>query len=199
MYPTDRVYALDIETDTSGGGGLDPATARITSVAISGSRFDEVFADGDEATLLTGLWNYIAKLPAGLIATWNGAFFDLPFLVARNQLNTIGALDSGMTTWDIPGLTPKYSPLPGRKHALAATWLGVDGTHSHLDVAFPYRRTAHEHGVPWSLKPVCRALEIDMIEVDRANMHLLTAEEERAYVSSDADGTRQLAVSLLAC
>src|SRR3954447_9178200 len=76
------IYGLDIETDTS-VDGLDPAVARIIAVAVAGPRGVRVFDDSDEALLLDRLDWHLASLEPGVIATWNGAAFDLPFLDDR--------------------------------------------------------------------------------------------------------------------
>ena len=69
------VYGLDIETDTS-VDGLDPAVAPVVTVALSNPAFDEVFA-GREDEILFELDDRLAELEPGVIATWNGAAFDL--------------------------------------------------------------------------------------------------------------------------
>ena len=75
------VYGLDIETDTS-VNGLDPAVGGIVTVALSSPSADEVF-DGPEIDMLAAVDARLAALPPGVLATWNGAFFDLPFLADR--------------------------------------------------------------------------------------------------------------------
>ena len=75
------IYGLDIETDTT-IDGLDPAVASIVTVALSTPEGDEVLA-GPERELFLALDRRLADLPAGVIATWNGAVFDLPFLAHR--------------------------------------------------------------------------------------------------------------------
>ena len=77
------LHGLDIETDTE-AGGLDPRTACITAVAVASDGGTRVF-DGAEADLLRALDVHVAALPAGVIVTWNGAAFDLPFLFDRAQ------------------------------------------------------------------------------------------------------------------
>ena len=75
------VYGLDIETDTS-VDGLDPACSAVLTVAVSMHGLDEVFS-GAEPDLLVELDDRLAELEPGVIATWNGAAFDLPFLADR--------------------------------------------------------------------------------------------------------------------
>jgi hypothetical protein len=81
MQPRRPVYGLDIETDTS-VNGLDPAVGGIVTVALSGPDGDEVF-DGLEIEMLAAVDARLAGLTPGVLATWNGAFLDLPFLADR--------------------------------------------------------------------------------------------------------------------
>jgi DNA polymerase elongation subunit (family B) len=75
------VYGLDIETDTT-ADGLDPAVAPIIAVAVATSDGDYVI-DGDEVALLARLDRLLARLPPGVLVTWYGSGFDLPFIDAR--------------------------------------------------------------------------------------------------------------------
>ena len=81
------MYGLDIETDTT-VDGLDPEVAAVVTVALSNDGFDEVFT-GDEEAILHDLDARLAAVAPGVIATWNGAAFDLPFLADRAALHGI--------------------------------------------------------------------------------------------------------------
>jgi len=196
MYDKDHIYGLDIETDTSGGFGLDPTRGGITSIAIATAERDIVVAldeHGTEAAMLEALGYELDNLPDGMLGTWNGSVFDFPFIDSR--LITLGYGDAswGPVLTFQPGLKPKYEPTPGYEGGYAVNWVKSDGGgHTHLDISWAYKRHAERAGIKHSLKPVAKSLGIDMIEVDRENMHLLTAEQERAYVASDARGTREL-------
>jgi DNA polymerase elongation subunit (family B) len=93
------IYGLDIETDTS-VNGLDPAVGGIVTVALSSPSGDEVF-DGPEIDMLAAVDARLAGLAPGVLATWNGAFFDLPFLADRAAYHGV-ALGLRLTL----GLTP---------------------------------------------------------------------------------------------
>ena len=80
-----QVYGLDIETDTA-TDGLDPTVARILCVGLSGPGGGLVLAHHDEAALLRDLDAWLAELTPGVLATWNGAAFDLPYLTTRAEL-----------------------------------------------------------------------------------------------------------------
>lgn len=127
------VYGLDIETDTS-VDGTDPETSRVLTAALSLPGFDEVFV-GFEHELLTELDARLAELDAGVLATWNGAAFDLPFLADRARL------------WGIPiglqlrldrGIRLQHAPLRGHMGAYRAAW----HHHCHLDAYHLYRDDA---------------------------------------------------------
>ena len=109
------VYGLDIETDTT-TNGLDPAVARVLTVALSSDGVDEVFC-GDEAMLLRELDLRLAELEPGVIATWNGAAFDLPFIADRASLRQV---DLGLQLQLDPGITMRRAPLPGHRGAYRA-------------------------------------------------------------------------------
>ena len=75
------LYGLDIETDTT-IDGLDPQVAPVVAVALDGEDFSAVF-DGRETDLLADLDQHLADLEPGILVTWNGGCFDLPFLRDR--------------------------------------------------------------------------------------------------------------------
>lgn len=213
MYDPGHILALDIETDTSSAGGLDPTSARITEIVLSSADGEEVFA-GDEGDILAQLDHTLINLPPSLIATWNGTFFDGPFISDRAfGTHRLDRRDFGLRMWPQPGLAPKYDHLPGHATGYALSWVrsGSSFVHTHLDTMYAYRPVAAELGVSWSLKPVCKALGIAMFdatgkpyesaehpgEVDRTKMHLMPAAERKDYAASDGRGTRELALRML--
>ena len=119
-----NIYGLDIEIDTR-RGGLDPAVSTVLTVALCGPGFDDVFI-GDEFTILRGLDTRLAALPAGVLATWNGATFDLPFIADRAR---ILGLELDLQLFLDRRLTLNRAPLPGHAGAYRGAW----GHHAHLD------------------------------------------------------------------
>ena len=75
------VYGLDIETDTT-INGLDPTVAPVLTVALASPGFEETFT-GPEHVIFSELDDRLTHLEPGVIATWNGAAFDLPFIADR--------------------------------------------------------------------------------------------------------------------
>ena len=180
------IYGLDIETDTS-VDGLDPAVAAIVTVALSGPHGDEVF-DGPEPGLLVALDARLRSLPAGVLATWNGAAFDLPFLSDRAAHRGV-ALGLRLTLDRRIG--SRRDPLPGHLGAYRAVWHG----HRHLDAYQLYRGdVGRALQISCSLKAVARLVGYTPIEVDRARIHDLAPDALAAYVTSDARLARLLAV-----
>lgn len=187
--PLFPLVALDIETDTSGGGGLDPVRAGIVALALAFSdASSQVFADTDEAVLLTRA-SHVLRRRAGLLVTWNGGGFDLPFIVARAR---ILGLDLGLATVFDPDIVVKYPPSPGLGGPVRGRWASM----SHVDIAPLYRNIATDLSVSWNLKAVARAFGLTPVEVDRTHVHELTAAELDAYVMSDALVTLDLAARL---
>jgi hypothetical protein len=177
-------YGLDIETDTT-INGLDPAVAAIVAVALTG-RDLEVVLDGDEATILHDLDLILSELPAGVLITWNGSGFDLPFLHDRAACFRVPL---GLRLRLDPQIGGRRDPLAGHEGAYRATW----HHHRHVDGYQLYRAdvgaTVH---LPCGLKPLSRFVGLPVIEVDRERIHELTDAECRAYVASDAHLARAL-------
>ena len=180
------LYGLDIETDTT-LDGLDPAIAPITSVAIIGEH-DRIVIEGDESSLLARLDAAVASLPAGVLVTWNGAAFDLPFIAHRAHLCGV---QNGLLLWHDPTIRSRNEPLSGHPGSYRATW----HQHQHLDGYRVFRADAGAvMRLACGLKPMAKLVGLEPIEVDRERMHLLTDAERQAYVASDAEVTRALII-----
>lgn len=196
MYGPDRIYGFDIETDNSEGFGLVPEKSRVTEIAIDTAHGGEVFA-GNERTILRDFDAYLGTLQPGLLVPWNGSFFDVPFITDR-WATVNWMYEHGWNITPDPQLVPKYAPLPGHAGGYSAYWRNRAGVHhAMLDVSLPYKQVAADRDVKWSLKPVCTSLGIDMVELDRENLHLYTEAERKEYCLSDARGARLLATRLL--
>ena len=178
------VYGLDIETDTT-VDGLDPARSAVVTVALSSAGVDEVFS-GSEPDLLVDLDDRLRELEPGVLATWNGAAFDLPFLADRAA--TWGVALGLHLRFD-PGIPARYEPLPGHRGAYRAAW----HHHAHVDAYRLYRGDVGPAlRVSCSLKSIARLVGLAPIEVDRTRVHDLSQEALHAYASSDARLARVL-------
>jgi DNA polymerase elongation subunit (family B) len=179
------VYGLDIETDTT-ENGLDPGVAAVVTVALAGPGYEEVFT-GPEPQLLADLDVRLGQLEPGVLATWNGAAFDLPFLSDRAARYDI---PWGLRLRFDPALKVRGSALPGHRGAYRACWYD----HAHLDAYRVYRGDVGPAlRISCSLKSIARFVGLVPIEVDRNRIHDLTNEALHAYAASDARLARVLA------
>jgi uncharacterized protein YprB with RNaseH-like and TPR domain len=178
------VYGLDIETDTT-VDGLDPEVAAVVTVALSNDGFDEVFT-GAEDTILHDVDMRLAAIAPGVIATWNGAAFDLPFLADRAALHGIPL---GLRLRPDPDIALDHPPLPGHQSAYRARW----HEHGHVDAYRLYRADVGPAlRVSCSLKSIARLVGFTPIDVDRTRIHDLSHEMLHAYAASDARLARVL-------
>jgi len=181
--PSLPLYGLDIETDTS-CGGLDPRLGGIVAVAVSTPSRTLVLT-GAERDMLVSLDRLLGRLAPGVVITWHGAGFDLPFLADRAaragiRLGLALQLDEAIDV---------RRPLPGHGGAYRARW----GAHTHLDAYQLFRDVGRAVLLSCSLKSMARFFKLEPVEVDRARIHDLADDDLSAYVASDADLTRQLA------
>ena len=179
------VYGLDIETDTT-ENGLDPRVASVVTVALATPGYEAVFT-GREDVLLYDLDQSLRSLEPGVIATWNGAAFDLPFLADRAAL---WGLPLGLRLQLDPGIRMHHAPLPGHRGAYRAGWYD----HGHLDAYRVYRSDVGPAlRISCSLKSIARFVGLSPVEVDRERIHDLSQEVLHAYAASDARLARTLA------
>jgi DNA polymerase elongation subunit (family B) len=181
------VYGLDIETDTA-TDGLDPQVGRVLCVGLSGPGGDLVLAHHDEATLLADLDIWLADLAPGVLATWNGSAFDLPYLATRAVRHGVAL---GLRLELDPDVGLQHDPLPGHDGAYRATWHG----HTHLDAYRVFRSdVGRTFGLSCSLKSVAGLVGLTPIHEDPACVHELDPGDLHRYVASDARCTRELAL-----
>jgi uncharacterized protein YprB with RNaseH-like and TPR domain len=172
------VYGLDIETDTT-VDGLDPAASAVVTVALSQDGIDEVFT-GPEPELLVDLDFRLGELEPGVLATWNGAAFDLPFLADRARRCGVRL---GLDLRLDPAIRMAHPPLPGHRGAYRASWFD----HGHLDAYRLYRGDVGPAlRISCSLKSIARFVGLVPVEVDRTRIHDLSNEALHAYAASDA-------------
>ena len=182
------MIGLDIETDTT-VDGLDPQIGAIVDVALVTATSTMVFDDPDEANLLRAVDAALAEIAAedpGVLVTWNGSGFDLPFISTRAELLGV-ATGFRLESESSPTRRPHH--LSDRRERVRGTWHG----HRHLDGYLMYRAdVGRALPVSCGLKPMARLVGLPIVEVDRAAIHLLSAEERREYVASDAFLAREL-------
>jgi hypothetical protein len=177
------LYGLDIETDTT-VNGLDPAVSRVVAVSLA-TDDDTITFTGPEPRLLRALDGHLRRLPAGVLVTWNGSGFDLPFLVDRASAARVRL---GLALTPDPTLPHKYPPITGHLAPYRARWRH----HQHLDACCLYR-TLLPAGTSCALKRVAERAGLLVREEDRARLHELSAGSLVRYAASDAELARALA------
>lgn len=121
----------------------------------------------------------------GVLVTWNGGGFDLPYLHRRAQLTGV---ELGLRLRHDPRIVPR-EPLAG----CAGVYRGCWYEHRHLDGYRLFRADVGSSlGLSCGLKALARAVGFDTVEVDRERIHELTPDELHRYVASDAVLARQL-------
>lgn len=202
-----KFISWDIETDTSGGGGLEPATAGITSIAAgvyesdpsSLTEYDTFFmavgdphpsGDGrtvDEATVIKSFDNWVRfgdlwdPSEIDYLVGWNSAVFDAPFVFRRSEM---AGLDIELYLSFDPSITPKYDPIAGFAGGYRHRWAHL----TSRDIAYGlfFNRTwCDERDVPWRLKDVGEHHGLTPVRVDREKIHELSRPELAAYNLSD--------------
>jgi uncharacterized protein YprB with RNaseH-like and TPR domain len=180
------LYGLDIETDTS-DNGLDPTVAPIVAIALSTEREGDAVLTGREDAVLRLVDDALGELEPGVLVTWNGGAFDLPFLADRARRH---GLELGLELhWDPAASRPGRAPLPGHIGTYAARWWG----HQHLDAYRAWRSLTADPDESCALKAVARREGLDAVEVDCERLHEVPLNTLRRYVHSDACLARTLA------
>lgn len=172
----ERFTAWDIETDTRGGQGLDPATSTVVAIGAgryrwAGGQVQEeatLVATGDEPEILGMADAWLRSEGTGALFGWFSSQFDAPFVQARSR--ALG-IDLGLTVASAP-----TGAGPHRWHDL----IGVDACVEPI-----VRSWCETMAVSRSLKARARHLGLDPVEVDRSRIHLLSDEELSDYVLSD--------------
>ncbi|NLA34182.1 MAG: hypothetical protein GX868_00650 [Actinobacteria bacterium] len=191
----DRFYGLDIETDTT-INGLDPNVAAVVAVAIV-TASERFVIMGPERELLAATNAVLAGLEPGVLVTWNGARFDLPFLALRAERLGV-PLDLELfpppTAADETsrlGIADDGAAQREQRFSVRGRW----GVHLHLDAFAVYRAdVGNTLGLSCGLKALARFLRYEPIEVDRTRIEDLSPDELEAYVASDAELARVLAL-----
>lgn len=178
------LYGLDIETDTT-VDGLDPRRSRVIAVALAGLDDGDLVVTGPERTILEAVDELLAEAEPGVIVTWNGASFDLPFIADRAAHLGVSL---GLRLQADDAIDLRHPPLTGHGGAYRARW----HDHDHLDAYLAFRATSppEQSG---SLKAVAAADGLAPVLADGSAVHLLTATRLDAYVRSDAVLARDVA------
>lgn len=194
--------ALDLETDTNPGDGLNPLNplTRITSAALWIGTKDGIKVlyrhafQGDERSILESLDRTLDVLSfagfKGELVTWNGSSFDLKFLVSRYAYWEISTGLRYRSSCERLSKYPSKAIDSHNNQGYLGTWYGF----GHVDAMLHYKGLVKMWGISYGLKPVATLFGLNPIEVDRTAMHLLTEQELTDYALSDVRCTYWLAV-----
>ncbi len=172
------IYGIDIETDVS-QGSIDPYEAPIRAIGLSIRNAEHTFT-GDEASILARVDATLASVAPGILATWNGAIFDLPYIADRARLLDV-SIDLVLCADRRRRGTRAL--LPGHDSAYRAHW----GEHRHLDT-FRLYGDAGSTGTLGSLFGLSRRRAATI-----ASTEDLLNEALHAHAASDARLARMLA------
>ena len=210
-----NLIGSDIETaplpghETNPAAGLDPRTSFVTTISFiddhdNNVTFDNGSNPAGEHDILTNALRWLSSYPGRnpLLVTWNGLFFDLPYLQHRYQHrhHNDGAIT--LDTCDtLPHIEPKYGwpDHTGTTRWNYATWAGFD----HWDIAPDYKPYATQTGTRHSLDPIATHAGFPLhptlaaVKADRANAGTYPPELRTAYCLSDAHRALQLAQRLI--
>jgi DNA polymerase elongation subunit (family B) len=181
MSTMSNAFGFDIETDTA-TSGLDPRVSAVISIAIWSPELQVVLAGEPEWQLLFQFARLLDGMAPGVALGWNSSVFDVPFISTRAGLCGV---DMGWRMVPDATIVPKYNFTPPHTTGYRV----MLGRHHHADISYAYQAHAAALDIHNGLKPVCRSLGIEMIEVDREHTHLLSADELAAYNLSDSRGT----------
>jgi hypothetical protein len=164
------LYGLDIETDTT-VDGLDPACATVVAIGLATPERDEVFL-GDEADILRRVDRRLRELPPGVVVTWNGCSFDLPFLAIRAAVcDTPLGLELWCRTGADAGASLPDVCWPPPPQGFGGRW----APHAHLDGYLTYRADVRRSlGLSCGLTAISRLVGLQPVEVDYDQLHTLS-------------------------
>lgn len=148
-------FALDIETDNSDGGGLDPGIGQITAIALLGKDWlwhQQASSEQMERAMLVQFADALVWSNRPIIATWNGGAFDFPFLTQRMEHHGVGV------PWVLSDRTdrePKYAPTPPYDAVQNVDPVMLH----HVDLAYFFGpEWCERHECKWGLKYVADQL-----------------------------------------
>lgn len=128
----------------------------------------------------------LADLSGGVLVTWNGSGFDLPFIATRAHALEVPL---GLSIHYDPSIPGHHDPLPGHPGRVRGRWHAL----GHIDGYQAYRAdVGRVLPVSCGLKSLARLVGLPLVEVDRSAIHRLSEAERRAYVASDAKLARVL-------
>ena len=187
-------FVFDIETT-----GLDPETCKIILIGVKDNRGLQetisAFGEDGEKKCIERFFQYISDLKPTIIAGYNSAFFDFPFILKRAQILGV----------DINGLTQIFTK-QGMKEKDGMLKLAneIESYKQHviwgfniIDIAHAVRRAQaiNSEIKSWGLKYITKYLEKEKenrIYVDGGKISKIYLDNESFYVNPKTGGYKQI-------
>ena len=187
-------FVFDIETT-----GLDPDTCNIILIGVKDNRgLNETipaFGENGEKTCIERFFKYIKDLKPTIVAGYNSAFFDWPFILRRSEI--LGVDVNGLTQiFTTQGMKEKEGMLklanevePYKQHII---W-----GFNIIDIAHSVRRAQaiNSEIKSWGLKYITTYLEKEKpnrIYVEGSKISKIYLDNESYYVNPKTGGYKQI-------
>jgi DNA polymerase elongation subunit (family B) len=187
-------FVFDIETT-----GLDPETCVIILIGIKDNRGLNItipaFGDDGEKKCIERFFEYIKEIKPTIVAGYNSAFFDFPFILKRAEI--LGVDVDGLTQiFTTQGIKEKEGMLklanevePYKQHVI---W-----GFNIIDIAHSVRRAQaiNSEIKSWGLKYITKYLEKEKpnrVYVDGGKISKIYLDNESYYVNPKTGGYKQI-------
>lgn len=176
----EKTLAYDIETCTRKGNGLRPDKSFITDISIATREHTWVLT-GNEENILKEFANIFESHPNHMKIGWSNWLFDDIFLQSRAEFLNLREWNMNLT--EVSENHSSFSPV-GVSHNPQAL------THNHKQTIDLFQTLSKETMMKaQGLKDFVAGLGCAPIIVDRQALHMLSPEERKLYVMSDAVST----------
>jgi DNA polymerase I len=187
-------FVFDIETT-----GLDPETCNIILIGVKDNRGLQetipAFGEDGEKKCIERFFQYIKDLKPTIVAGYNSAFFDFPFILKRAQI--LGVDVDGLTQiFTTQGMKEKEGMLKLANEIEPYTQHVIWGFNI-IDIAHSVRRAQaiNSEIKSWGLKYITKYLEKEKenrVYVDGAKISKIYLENESYYVNPKTGNYKQI-------
>jgi DNA polymerase elongation subunit (family B) len=187
-------FVFDIETT-----GLDPETCNIILIGVKDNRGLQetipAFGEDGEKKCIERFFQYIKDLKPTIVAGYNSAFFDFPFILKRAQI--LGVDVDGLTQiFTTQGMKEKEGILKLANEVEPYTQHIIWGFNI-IDIAHSVRRAQaiNSEIKSWGLKYITKYLEKEKenrVYVDGAKISKIYLDNESYYVNPKTGGYKQI-------
>ena len=187
-------FVFDIETT-----GLDPETCNIILIGVKDNRGLQetipAFGDDGEKKCIERFFQYIKDLKPTIVAGYNSAFFDFPFILKRAQILGVD-VDSLTQIFTSQGMKEKEGMLKLANEIEPYTQHVIWGFNI-IDIAHSVRRAQaiNSEIKSWGLKYITKYLEKEKenrVYVDGAKISKIYLENESYYVNPKTGNYKQI-------